>query len=95
MTPIVFGAVLNLKSIMTHLYIFQKELVGELAPPTMWYFVPMILFKRNPKDAFLSKICVGGRGFLKCGNLTLFHMNYSINLSHYGLSLIVVTWEGY
>jgi hypothetical protein len=58
-------------------------------------FISMILCRRNPKDVFFSKTCVGGRRCLECGNLTLFHRNFPMDPTHLRLSDIMVTWRRY
>jgi hypothetical protein len=42
---------------------------------------------------FFSKRCVGGTKFPKFGSLTLFHMNFPMDLTHPRLSNIMDTWE--
>ena len=58
-------------------------------------FLSIILCKRNPKDVFLNKRCVGGRRCHECGNLALFHRNLPIDPTHFGLSDITITWKRY
>ena len=44
---------------------------------------------------FFIKRCVGGRRFLECGDLALFHRNFPINPTHFGLSDNTIKWKRY
>ena len=53
----------------------------------------MILCKRNPKNVFFNKRCVGERRCYECGDLALFHKKFPIDPTHPGLSDITVKWK--
>lgn len=42
---------------------------------------------------FTKKICVGGEKCDDCGNMTLFHSKYPIDMNDQSLSNITVNWK--
>jgi hypothetical protein len=64
-------------------------------PSTIHDFISQILCGRENHELFYQKKCVGGKKCDHCGNLTLFHNKYSIDINDQSLSNIKVKWKRY
>ena len=94
MTFVVIDITLS-SSYNTFVDFYKKHWQGDCPPTIVRDFISMILCKRNLKDMFFNKICVGHRRCHEYGNLTLFHRKFSVNPTHLRLLDIIVIWKHY
>ena len=69
----------------------KKHWDGEPAPHTVRDFISMIQLNRNLENVR----CVGSKRFHDYGDLAFFHKKFPIDLTHPGLSDIIVKWKRY
>ena len=69
----------------------------EYSPPpsTIHDFISQILCGREIHELFYQKKCVGSKKCDHCGNLTLFHKKYLIDINGQSLSKIKMKWKIY
>ena len=64
-------------------------------PSTIHDFISKILCEREGDELFYQKKCVGGKKCDDCGNMTLFHCKYPIDMNDQPLSNITINWKRY
>jgi hypothetical protein len=75
---------------------FGKTLWPVSPPPsTFRVFIYEILCEREDDDLFYKKKCVGGNKCDCCGNLSLFHSKYHIDMNDQSFYNIRVNWKRY
>jgi hypothetical protein len=75
---------------------FGKTLWPSSPPPsTFCAFISEILCEREGDELFYQKKCVGGKKCDRCGNLSLFHSKYPIDMNDQSFSNITVNWKRY
>jgi hypothetical protein len=58
-------------------------------------FLFEILCEREGDELFYQKKCVGGKKCDRCGNISLFHSKYPIDMNDQSFSNIIVNWKRY
>jgi hypothetical protein len=75
---------------------FGKTLWPDSPPPSRVHvFISETLCEREDDDLFYKKKCVGGNKCDRCGNLSLFHSKYHIDMNDQSFSNIRVNWKRY
>ncbi len=64
-------------------------------PSTIHDFISHIIHGRENHELFYQKKYVGGKKCDHCGNLTLFHNKYSIDINDQSFSNLKVKWKRY
>ena len=64
-------------------------------PSTFHDFISEILCEREGDELFYKKKCVGGKKCDHCGNLSLFHSKYPIDMNDQSFSNITINWKRY
>lgn len=58
-------------------------------------FLLSILCRRDPKELFYKKLCIGGRRCTKYGDLELFHRKFLIDTNQSVMLDVTITWKKY
>lgn len=96
MTLVVVVIMWNLNYIMTSSLILVKKFwKNSPYPSTIHDFISGILCERENHEIFYQKKCASGRKCDHCGNFTLFHEKYPIDMNDQSLSNIKVKWKRY
>ena len=74
---------------------FGKTLWPNSTPCTIRAFISKIICERDSHKIFYNKICVNGKKCDNCGNPSLFHHKYPIDINDQSLSNIIVDWKRY
>ena len=74
---------------------FGKTFWSNSPPSTIHAFISEILCERDSHETFYNKRCVGGKKCDNCGNITLFHHKYPIDIIDQSLSNIIADWKRY
>jgi hypothetical protein len=77
------------------LYFGKTLWLGSPPPSTFCLFIYEILCEREDDDLFYKKRCVGGKKCDRCGNLSLFHSKYHIDMNDQSFYNIRVNWNRY
>jgi hypothetical protein len=75
---------------------FGKNLWPGSPPPSYFLFLYLKFYaKEKMMIYFTKKKCVGGKKCDRCGNLSLFHSKYHIDMNNQSFSNIRVYWKRY
>jgi hypothetical protein len=95
-TLVVVVIMWNLSCITTLFWILVKfvaRFTSSFHIPSV--FISKILCEREDDDLFYKKQCVGGNKCDRCGNLSLFHSKYHIDMNDQSFSNITVNYKRY
>jgi hypothetical protein len=74
---------------------FGKNLWSSSPPSTFHAFISKILCEREGDELFYQNKCVGGTKCDHCGNISLFHSKYPIDMNYQSFSNITFNWKRY
>lgn len=77
----------------TFLHFGKKNWKISPPPSTIHGFIYGIICERESDELSYQKKCVGGKKCDHCGNLTLFHNKYSIDINYKSLFNLKLKWK--